>query len=121
MGLYLSGSDIMDSGNQLLCFHSNDSLICLNSPNGSCGYIKVGINTHLLNSEIRIFPNPVTNQLIIESNQDIFVEVFNYAGRRIISSNNKQIDLTSLQNGVFVVKIYDSKKTFVKAEKILKH
>lgn len=118
-GFYLSGSRTMDMGFQLLCFHRNDTLIYLNSPDGTCGYI-TGLNTKSLDSEVKLSPNPVFDKLSITSTHDILVEIYDNSGKKIISSNRKQIDVSHLVNGFYVAKIFDTKMEFIKSEKIIK-
>lgn len=56
-----------------------------------------------------IYPNPVTNQLYIES-QEAFqrVEVFTINGKRILEANyqeNQPMDVSSLPSGMYILKI----------------
>jgi len=68
-GLFYSGYYIFDYGYQLLCFHHNDSLYYLNSPNDSCYYITTNINDKNISlNNILIYPNPTYNKIYIESN-----------------------------------------------------
>lgn len=119
-GLYLSGSRTMDGGFQLLCFHRNDTLIYLNSPDGSCGYLFNGVKTNSLVSEVKLSPNPVFDKLSITSINDILAEIYDNSGKKVISSNSKQIDVSHLVKGIYIVKIFDTKKEFIKSEKIIK-
>ena len=119
-GLHLSGLRMLDAGYQLLCFHRNDTLVYLNSPDGTCGYLTTGINSNSLISDIKLSPNPVSNQLSIISNHDLVVELYNSLGKKVISSDRKFIDVSDLVDGVYIAKIFDSKMKFIKTEKIIK-
>lgn len=119
-GFYVPAHHVYDAGFQLLCFHRNDSLIYLNSPDGTCGYIKVGKENLLLDSEIKISPNPVTNILNIESNNDQRITIYDSTGKKVLSSNNKQIDISIFKRGVYEVKIFDNNNKYITTKKILK-
>lgn len=120
MGFYLSGLNIMDSGSQLLCFHINDTLIYLNSPDGTCGYLSTGIKKNSSISELKLSPNPVFDKLSIISDFDFQIEIYDYLGKKIISSDKKQIDVSYLVKGIYIVKIFDPKMKFIKSEKLIK-
>lgn len=119
-GFYLSGLHMMDMGYQLLCFHRNDTLIYLNSPDGTCGYLSTGVKTNSLISEVKLSPNPVFDKLSIISNLDFQVEIYDNSGKKVISSDKKQIDVSHLVRGIYIVKIFDLKMNFIKSEKIIK-
>ena len=119
-GLHLSGVRMVDAGYRLLCFHRNDTLIYLDSPDGTCGYLSTGIKTNPLSSNIKLSPNPVSNQLSIISNHDLVIELYNSLGKKIISSDRKLIDVSNLVNGVYIAKIFDGKMEFIKIERIIK-
>jgi len=119
-GFYLPAFHVFDIGSRLLCFHRNDSLIYVDSPDGTCGFLSTGIKTNSLNSDIKLSPNPVSNQLSIISNHDIIIELYNSLGKKVISSDRKVIDVSYLINGVYFAKIFDSKMEFIKTEKIIK-
>jgi len=100
---------ITDSGMEL--YHA---------PDGTCGYLSTGIKTNSLSSDIKLMPNPVSNQLSIVSSQALVVELYNSLGKKVISSDRKLIDVSDLVSGVYIAKIFDSKMEFIKTEKIIK-
>ena len=89
--------------------------------------ISTGIDETILNNEdIRIFPNPTTNKLIIEmqNRTDVNISIFNAIGQNVyesnVETNNKTIDVTGLQTGIYFVKIKDLKGNILLSEKIIK-
>lgn len=119
-GFYMPAFHVFDIGFDLLCFYRNDSLIYNNSPDGTCGYIKVGIENKSLDSEIKISPNPVTNFLNIESKKDLVIRIYSLNGKKILSTDNKRIDIFNLKCGIYQVKIFDKNNKLLKTQKILK-
>ena len=119
-GFCFSGLNMVDMGYQLLCFHRNDSLIYLNSPDSTCGYLSTGIKTNSIISDFKLSPNPVLNQLNIISNHDLVVEIYDSSGKKIITSYEKIINVSHLVNGIYVAKIFDTKMKYIKSEKIIK-
>lgn len=119
-GIYQSGFRLVDAGYQLLCFHRNDTLVYLDSPDNTCGFLSTGIRTKSSVPEIKLSPNPVFDQLSVISHHSFIIEIYDSAGKKVISSDSKQIDVSFLLKGVYIVKIYDTKRGFIKSEKLIK-
>lgn len=61
------------------------------------------------NLEVALYPNPVRDFLKIETVLQIkSVEIYNIQGQKVLSSNQKQIDVTHLPSGVYMVRIADT-------------
>jgi hypothetical protein len=76
-----------------------------------------GINSYELSDQIKIYPNPVADKLTIESPQRATIEIFNMEGQviKIIASNNKAIiNVSTLPNGLYFVKVKTEKGIFIK-------
>lgn len=53
-----------------------------------------------------IYPNPVSNVLNILLDKDFKnAEIFNLLGQKVKESNTKQIDVSNLENGVYLIKV----------------
>ena len=81
--------------------------------------LNAGINENNNNANISIYPNPVKDNLTIETNanQEQRLEILNLFGQTIytIYINKKAIINTSaFANGVYILKIYSDKETIVK-------
>jgi hypothetical protein len=67
------------------------------------------------NSNILIYPNPVTDNLQIQTTLQVKnIEITDIAGRVLYSTTSKNIDCSSFSNGVYFVKIETEKKVAVK-------
>jgi hypothetical protein len=76
----------------------------------------VGI-TSLTKDKIRIYPNPTTGELQIESGQLKVenVEIFDIYGKKILSNFNiNLIDISELQAGLYFVKVFTTQGNIVK-------
>ena len=68
-------------------------------------------------SNIKIFPNPVTNELIIkyQENTNARAEIYSLLGQKLYSlvlkEENTKIDLSNFQNGIYLVSIISEKGT----------
>lgn len=75
--------------------------------------------------DIQVFPNPVSEQLTINSGQLKIqeVEIYDITGKQIInyqlSTINPLIDISELDNGIYILKIISRNKVFTK--KIIKN
>jgi hypothetical protein len=103
----------------------NSTVACSNTFTISQTY--VGINEHIVFSDLKIYPNPVNDKLVITSNnfelQNFELQISNALGQTIYNlanlNNLNEIDLSHLSKGIYFVKIQNAQqqKTF----KILKN
>ena len=70
---------------------------------------------HENGKEAKIYPNPANDVLHVEGSQVILVEVYNIMGQSVLSVNEnfKSINISSLQNGIYFVRLKtnDGEKT----------
>lgn len=90
------------------CANSVSVTIYINNPNDPGGLEKRLNNSSDLISEITIYPNPVNNVLNIETELKLqSVEIYNTQGQKVLSSNQKQINVSNLATGIYIVRIQD--------------
>lgn len=86
-------------------------------------YVPLTIENKIVLNQINIFPNPSSDYLTIQSEEDIDVTIFDVQGRKVLNTkanNNYQtIDISILQPGVYTIILKDSKTTHI--QKIVKH
>ena len=59
--------------------------------------------------EVKLYPNPVRDILNIEIEKDIkSIEIYNIQGQKVLSSNQKQINVSDLAAGMYMVRIQDT-------------
>ena len=98
--------------------------ICIISDNNNVT-IDVFIDDELLgideiSAETKVYPNPMSNVLHIESNNVQNVTVFNAVGQQVLFvENTNEIDVESLSEGLYFVKICDMKGNSI-VKKIVK-
>ena len=79
--------------------------------NYECPYFTLGIKELMVNNiNARVYPNPVSNNLNIECEENINkLELYDAFGRIVISQesvqNNSSIDVSSLANGIYILKL----------------
>jgi len=75
--------------------------------------------------QIKIFPNPAMDQLIVNKNSEatLRVRIYNMQGKLIIENliNSKlsQIDFSELNFGLYQVQFYNEQGKFIQAEKVM--
>jgi len=113
-GINLDNIDIDTSGSPNVCFETD----C----DGFCNSI-VSL-TEFMQDELSIYPNPATDQLTIETGniREFSVEIASINGQKLMSRSlsgyKNQIELSSLQKGVFFITVRS--KDFVTTKKVLK-
>ena len=73
--------------------------------------------------EISVYPNPTSDVININSEEQLNIRVFDASGREVMSttttSNSDQIDLSELSRGAYTF-IFESNESIVKTVKIIK-
>ena len=66
----------------------------------------LGVDDNNFNRSFRIYPNPTSSILNIQMVNDFEeAEVYNLQGQKLLTSNTKNIDVTNLSSGVYIVKV----------------
>jgi O-glycosyl hydrolase len=89
----------------------------------------LGINENEYSSGLTIYPNPAINYLKINSSHigDGNINIYAVTGQLVLQSKfktettntNKTIDISSLQKGIYIIKVTDEKGTYFR--KMMKH
>tara|TARA_B100000508_G_scaffold140085_2_gene140001 strand:+ start:776 stop:1768 length:993 start_codon:yes stop_codon:yes gene_type:complete len=73
------------------------------------------LNDETMNSEVSVHPNPFTNQIFVESTLDqINYSILDISGKLLskgITTSNQSIDVSSLNSGVYFLKIFEGNKS----------
>lgn len=89
----------------------------------NCVEIMTSIN-NLDKTKIRVFPNPTNDYFTITDNAFVKqVEIFNIVGKRMTGisfENGKAINVTSLPNGLYLIRMLDSDQQVIKTTRLTK-
>ncbi|PLW99388.1 MAG: hypothetical protein C0593_03290 [Marinilabiliales bacterium] len=67
--------------------------------------VNTGVHQSLSENVIKIYPNPATDMLYIETSRDIErVEIYDIHGREISNTNNLSISTTEFNNGIYILR-----------------
>jgi alpha-tubulin suppressor-like RCC1 family protein len=92
------------------------------NPNGEeLKYVASKVNSPSILSDFKVFPNPVRDVLNIETDLDIqSVEIYNIQGQKVLSSNQKQINVSDLAAGIYMVQIQDIENNIATKKVVIK-
>ena len=92
----------------LLCFWNNDYLYYKKPDRSDCEYVFYdGIKEQEKQSLINIYPNPVNQQLFIDTKQPIEkIELITLPGKLLLTTQALNIDLSGFKNGFYILTIY---------------
>jgi outer membrane protein assembly factor BamB len=82
--------------------------------------LSVGVNNTLLKNNIKIYPNPTHDKIMIEielKQINEIIEVYDLTGKLVLKeiiSGNSEIDLSSFNSGVYIIKIKDTYTRVIK-------
>mgnify|MGYP003601147020 FL=1 len=72
-------------------------------------------------NNFKIFPNPATDTFTIETENDIkSVEIYSIQGQKVLTSNSKNIDVSNLSKGMYMVRIEDSNNAIATQKLVVK-
>lgn len=70
------------------------------------GATTLGTNDVIIENEFKMYPNPTSSILNIEMNADVEkVTVYNLQGQKLLESNLNTIDVSTIANGIYVIKV----------------
>lgn len=97
-------------------------IYCVGSDQTCLNGFLIGIDEENLKSKIEIFPNPVSDQLLIKKDISIHlnkIELYNPLGERLITQNEvNALDMSQLNSGIYTLVLNTNKGIFYK--KIIK-
>jgi hypothetical protein len=73
------------------------------------------------NMEVKLVPNPVNDVLNIETSLELkSIEIFNTQGQKVLKSNQKQINVSNLSSGIYMIKIQDVENNITTKKVVIK-
>jgi hypothetical protein len=70
--------------------------------------------------DMRIYPNPTSSMINVQFDRDIELTVYNMLGQAIIRTNEKQVDISALQNGNYIIMVRDLESNYIRNFNIIK-
>jgi len=111
---YWSGNTWVDGNGDLYVYYNNMQSfnLIMYGQRFTATYIKQNHNeikeNNLFNNSVTLYPNPVSNMLHIEANnQNIIpeVKIYSIQGALLAHSKGYQVDVSSLPNGIYIVNV----------------
>ncbi len=68
----------------------------------------------VVDNQISIFPNPANDFIKIDSDLDCETSIIDITGKAILQTTEKEIDLSNLESGIYILKINTDKKTYTR-------
>jgi hypothetical protein len=101
----------------LVCFQQNDTVKYLNPNFSTCFPTITGIPNYIVKNYFNVYPNPVVDNITIESSQKATEEILNIQGQTILQQTVQQgktdIDISGLAKGVYILRLCSNDKTEV--------
>ena len=73
------------------------------------------------NLEVSLYPNPANAVLNIEMTNEVkSIEIYNIQGQKVLESSQKQINVSDLASGMYMVKIQDAENSITTKKVIIK-
>lgn len=96
-----------------------------NSPDGSEGHATHPQETRLQQPTISIFPNPATNYISINKDDNVkSIAVYNLVGRKLKSfqdiQKDEHYDVSNLPNGMYLIRVTNTSNKVITTQRISK-
>jgi hypothetical protein len=66
----------------------------------------------ILNSKLKVYPNPTSDFINIETTKEIKnIAVYNMIGQKIMQANSKQLNVSNLANGAYILEVTSNQET----------
>ena len=104
----------VDTDNNVISYDFT-SAVSFKSITASSSSASLTITDEDLIDNIRVFPNPTMDYINIMSPETYNAEIFNATGQKLISTNKNKIDIRSISNGNYFLRLMDTNnniKTF---------
>ena len=89
--------------------------------NNTISYVGSSLNTYDIRKEyLTIFPNPTSSKVYI-FNEFGLVRIYDLFGRELLQSTSKELDLSSLRNSLYLIKLEDNQGKTITTGKIIKN
>jgi len=77
------------------------------------------IDPALLRQQVRVYPNPATDKVLLQSPVALRTALYDTKGKRLmVTGNVREIDLHALSAGLYLLYIYDNDGNRIKTEKL---
>ena len=73
-----------------------------------------------LNKGIKLFPNPTTSKIALNSDKDYNIQVFDMVGNKVMETSGNSIDMSLLSSAMYIVKVFDKATKETESYKVVK-
>ena len=71
-------------------------------------------------NSIRVYPNPTSNRIFIQSNTEVKSSIYNISGKKMGVYYSNEIDMSSFNNGIYIIDIESEDLSTNKTFKVIK-
>jgi hypothetical protein len=83
--------------------------------------LSTGINDIMKSDKVKVFPNPASDKLIIETPSNAEIQLFDLSGRMVLNQTSRkkshELNIQNLPNGIYILKIFNN--TFSANQKLV--
>ena len=92
-----------------------------NAPDSHTGTLAYEEIEDTLNKGIKLFPNPTTSKIALNSSKDYKIEIFDMAGNKVMETSGNSIDMSVLSSAMYIVKAFDKATKETESYKVVKN
>ena len=81
----------------------------------------MSVNETQLQDKIRLFPNPTTSEVVLNSDKQYDIEVYDILGNKVMELTGNTIDMEHLSSATYIVNALDTETNERLSYKVIKH
>ncbi len=86
--------------------------------------LNIGMENIAADLDLNIYPNPATEYMMIDLNQNATISIYSLAGTLVksidIDGNNSKVDISDLADGAYLLKLYSTEGAYLSSQKMIK-
>ena len=115
------GNTVVPPGYKVWCYNCNDlSILTVFERNLNTESSLSSTNVELPN-QIRLFPNPTTSEVALNSDKQYDIEVYDILGNKVMELTGNTIDMEHLSSATYIVNALDTETNERLSYKVIKH
>ena len=118
-GLWNNFSPTIDASGNTLTYNFTE-LVSFTTVTASSVNVTLSVEPVVVDTNIKVYPNPAANYIFIKSELNHKSTLYNMAGQWVLESNDKQLNVSDLPNGVYLLYLKSTNNT-TSTFKILKN
>ena len=118
-----NNSNLTNCNIDYICNGSNSNITISNNKTGCNDTTEACSSLSLIDEKIntvKMYPNPTKGFINLISSNSLNVELYDMLGKKVLTTNNKKIDLSSFNTGIYLLKVKSTDNGTIETYRLIK-